>query len=204
MYCIPMNKPFSQACVNNAGSIAKVIKPYVASKKNLLEIGSGTGQHAVYIGGHFSQLLWQTSDLSSNHPGIKQWLEESGKSNLLSPLVYDVTHGAPASEAYDVVFTANTLHIMPWSAAQECITQAASLLKPKGLLLVYGPFNYDGTYTCESNRDFDQYLRSVHPKQGIRDFERVNQVALESGFRLLNDHKMPANNRLLAWQLHSD
>ena len=132
----------------------------------------------------------------ANHPGIQAWLAEAALPNVLPPIVLDV-NGSWPKQAYDGVFTANTLHIVSWESAQKLIAGAASVLKQGGRLVIYGPFNYHGSFTSDSNARFDEWLKNRDPASGIRDFEAVGQCAESHGLRLETDHAMPANNRLL-------
>ena len=193
-------KPFSESCEQNKDVILQVIKPLLETQKHLLEIGSGTGQHAVYFGQAMSHLQWQTSDRKEALSGIEMWLDESGLNNVHPPLALDVKQSDWPDLEIDAVFMANTLHIMSWDEVQALFKQMALILQDNGILLIYGPFNYHGQYTSESNKNFDGWLKSRDPKSGVRDFEAVNQLAQESGLQLQDDYKMPANNRILYWQ----
>lgn len=193
-----MNKPFSQACANNRQPILDVLRTAFAEARHVLEIGSGTGQHAVYFAEHMPWLYWQTSDLIDNHPGINAWIDDYSDRNIARPLVLDVTQ-APwpdATQSSDSIFTANTCHIMPWSAVEALFR---NLPDDCARLAIYGPMKYQGEYTSDSNRHFDQWLKSHAPHQGIRDFEAIDALAQGRGFTLLQDHAMPANNQLLLW-----
>lgn len=192
-------KPFAPACERNQAPILDVLKLYFPSRRRVLEIGSGTGQHAVCFAPAFPDTLWQTSDRAENLPGIRSWLDEAALPNLPPPLTLDVTGPWP-TERFDAVFTANSLHIMPWSAVEQCFSGIARVLEPDGVLAVYGPFNYDGAYTSDSNREFDGWLKQRSALSAIRDFEAVDALAGEIGCKLVKDHAMPANNRLLAWR----
>ncbi len=199
-----MTKPFSQACENNQGPILEVLRRYLRPGCKVLEIGSGTGQHAVFFGAQLPEVIWQTSDRLSNHAGIRQWLDDAGLDNVRRPLALDVLEEPwPGVEA-DAVFSANTAHIMNWPAVEAMVTGVGRLLKEEGLFLLYGPFSYGGVHTSESNRAFDASLRMRDPSMGIRDFERVDALARASGLALRQDVAMPANNRLLAWQKSID
>ncbi len=193
-------KLFSEACERNKDAILKVIMPLLSSKQNLLEIGSGTGQHAAYFAEKIPSLIWQTSDLVENHASIQAWIDDSTAENLRSPIELDTSAGQWPSQDYDAVFSANTAHIMPWRAVEAMFQGVAKVLHPDGYFLLYGPFNYDGKFTSESNRQFEAWLKGIHPERGIRDFEKVDQLASAVGLRLQQDFEMPANNRLLAWQ----
>ena len=194
-----MLKPFSQACQNNRDAILTGIRPFLEDKKTILEIGSGTGQHAVYFAEHMPQLIWQTSDLIDNHDGISEWIEDSGLANVLKPIHLDVNQTLSLTKRYDAIFTANTLHIMDMPTVENCLIKSATLLADQGLFIAYGPFKYNGEFTSESNARFEQWLKTSEPSQGIRDFEVIDGLLGKQGFTLLSDIKMPANNQLIIW-----
>lgn len=193
-----MSKPFAPHCERNKEPILAVLQPYFANRRRVLEIGSGTGQHAVFFAQSLPNTTWQTSDLEENLPGIRWWLQEAGLPNLPPPLLLDVTGDWP-KQRFDAVFTANSLHIMPWTAVEQCFAGIGAVLEPDGLLAVYGPFNYHGTYTSDSNREFDCWLKQRSALSAIRDFEKVDALAQRICLQLVKDHPMPANNRLIAW-----
>ena len=195
-----MNKPFSQACENNKAPILAVLASAFSEVNEVLEIGSGTGQHAVWLASHLSHLRWQPSDRADNIPGMQLWFNEAGLTNLLPPLELDVTQTPWPVTQVEAVFTANTLHIMGWPEVETFFDRLGQVLKPGGKLCIYGPFNYGGVYTSDSNARFDQWLAQQSPHSAIRDFEQVEQLAAQIGLRLVADHSMPANNRLLEWQ----
>ncbi len=193
------HKPFSPACERNQDAILAVLRMHFADRTHALEIGSGTGQHAVHFARALPQLTWQTSDVPANLPGIRQWLAEAQLPNTPAPLAFDI-NGAPPAGGYDAAFSANTLHIMGWDEVQRLFVLLPSLLEPGGLLTVYGPFNYGGAFTSASNAAFDASLRQADPQRGIRDFEAVDALAGAAGFTLVDDRAMPANNRCLTWR----
>ena len=195
-----MSKPFSQACENNKGPVLQVLERYFVQAGSVLEIGSGTGQHAVWFARYLPHLVWQTSDLSENHSGIRQWLDEACLPNLKSPVELDVSNNAWPVDRVDYVFSANTAHIMPWSVVVKMFAGIGRRLANGGVFGLYGPFNYQGAFTSDSNAAFDRYLREKAPHRGIRDFEAVQQQARENSLLLLEDVAMPANNRLLVWR----
>jgi SAM-dependent methyltransferase len=196
-----MDKPFSQACERNRIPILKVLKDVVEpTDTRLLEVGSGTGQHAVYFAPHFPHLIWVTSDQRENLPGIRSWLDESGAPNLIGPGIFKVGVDAFPNGVFDVVFTANTFHIMSWDECKILMRDLGKHLRPGARFLVYGPFNYRGAFTSDSNRDFDRSLRERGAHQGIRDFEAVCEYLAENGLALLRDYEMPANNQLLVFR----
>ena len=196
----PLDRPFSQACENNKHPILEVLRRYLADVDDVLEIGSGTGQHAAFFAEKFPHLQWQTSDLPENHDGIQQWLDAAGLPNASSPLALDVTRPAWPVTRVSAVFSANTAHIMAWPAVQSFVTGVGRVLVPGGLFLLYGPFNYDGRYTSESNARFDQWLEQRDPQSAIRDFEAIARESRAAGLRQIEDVAMPANNRLLVWR----
>ena len=194
------DKPFSQACENNKAAIFNLLAPLLQSKTDLLEIGSGTGQHAVWFAPQLPHLVWQTSDLSENHPGILRWIRDCPADNLRPPIALDVAGGQWPAATFDAIYTANTAHIMAWHEVQAMFSNISSSLRSDGIFCLYGPIKYDGEFTSESNRLFDLQLRAQVPHRGIREFHAVNQLALDAALILLDDHAMPANNRLLIWQ----
>lgn len=195
-----MQKPFSKACENNKLPILEVLGCHLANGDRVLEIGSGTGQHAVFFGERLPDVTWQTSDLPNNHPAIHAWLDDAKLPNVLPPIALDVTAFPwPVAET-SAVFSANTAHIMAWPVVQDFVRGVGEVLEPGGLFLLYGPFNYDGTYTSKSNESFDGWLAARDPGSAIRDFEAVDEAARRAGLSLVEDNPMPANNRLLVWR----
>ena len=176
----------------------------LADARWVLEIGSGTGQHAVFFARHLPHVTWQTSDLAAAHAGIRAWIREARLSNVMEPVTLDVDKVAwprVGREAeVDAVFSANTAHIMPWPSVGRMIAGAARVLSPSGALVVYGPFSYRGHHTSPSNQRFDRDLRASDPQMGIRDVDALNVVGWEFGMRLVDDYAMPANNRILVWR----
>lgn len=193
------DKPFSPACENNKDPILNVLRDAFSDRRSVLEIGSGTGQHAVYFAAALPHLRWQTSDLLENHEGILRWLEEAGLANLHPPIQLDVTQ-RDWPEDFDAVFTANTAHIMPWPAVVAMVGRIGERLPAGGIFCQYGPFNYNGRFTSDSNARFDRWLKELDPTRGIRDFEGIRELARQAGLSLQSDNTMPANNRLLVWQ----
>lgn len=193
------NKPISAASERNREPILALLREHFGDRRSVLEIGSGTGQHAVYFAAAMPQLIWQTSDRDENHEGIRFWLADAALSNIKAPLSLDVT-GVWPTERYDAVYTANTLHIMSWQEVEQLFAKLPQVLTDDAMLVVYGPFNYGGRFTSDSNAAFDASLRAAVPHRGIRDFEAVDKLALTAGLHLVKDHAMPANNRCLVWQ----
>lgn len=199
-----MTKPFSQACENNKEAIRQVLAPYIQQGGRLLEIGSGTGQHGAYISLHHPQLSWQTSDRSEYLAGINLWVKEAQRVNFKPPIVLDVNTAVWTEEKVDFLYSANTVHIMSWEEVRSFFRFIPSALKNKGYFFLYGPFNYAGKFTSESNARFNDWLRSQAPHRAIRDFEALAELAHDQGIKLVADKTMPANNRLLIWRLDKD
>jgi len=196
------NKPFSQSCEKNKQPILDILTTVFSDTKNVLEIGSGTGQHAVFFAPQLKHLHWQTSDLAVNHPGINLWLDENGCENIGRPIEIDlnkkwVNDNQPLQ--VDALYTANTLHIISWPLVVKFFDGIAKNLPSKAQICIYGPFKYQGEFTSESNASFDQWLKDKDINSGIRDIEDILLLAESAGLNLIKDHTMPANNRLLAF-----
>ena len=199
-----MSKPFSQACANNQQPILDVLRRYLTEPGTVLEIGSGTGQHAVFMAQHLPHIHWQPSDISAHLPGIRAWRDDAALPNVATPLCFDVTDAAaPFAASARYLFSANTLHIMSWQNVERFFRWIPDLLQPGGLAFFYGPFNYQGAFTSDSNTQFDAWLKSQAPHQGIRDFEAITDLADAAGLTLVEDCAMPANNRTLVWRRDS-
>lgn len=199
---------WSEACERNRGPILAVLRRYLHDRRRVLEIGSGTGQHAAYFAEQLPHLLWQASDHPEYLPGIAERLAEAGLPNAPAPwpLQAELAPGQglaalpEAFEPFDAVFSANTLHIMSWPHVQALFAGLPAVMGEGALFCVYGPFNYNGTYSSESNRKFDAWLKARDPESGIRDAEAVDALALEQGLVLVEDVVMPANNRVRIWR----
>lgn len=200
LYISIMEKPFSQSCENNKDPILAVLREAFRDVSLVLEIGSGTGQHAVHFARNLPHLTWQPADMAENIPGMNLWFDEAKLPNIKEPLVLNVVDTIWPIEEADAIFSANTLHIMGKPEAECFFTGLSSVITDDGVLCIYGPFNYGGKYTSESNEKFDAWLYKQNPKSAIRDFEWVNSLAEKAGLRLARDHEMPANNRLLEWR----
>ena len=190
-------RPFAESAEQNKRVVFAAIEPYLGGEA--LEIGSGTGQHAVYFAAQKPDVRWQTSELPRNLAGIEAWIEDCGLGNLPPPLALDVD-GAWPETRYDFAFTANTFHIMPQGSVENCIEGVSRCLGPGGVFAVYGPFSYAGKHISESNARFDRMLRARGVGSGVRDFDWIERLASRAGFDLLDDITMPVNNRTLIWQ----
>ena len=195
------DKPFAPSAQRNQQVIGDVLSMVVEDKAmTVLEMGSGTGQHAVYFARRFPQLTWHPADLAEQLPGIQKWLDDANLPNLKAPHRHEV--GAddwPAVQA-DLVFTANTLHIMPIGLVARWVEGLGRHLSGGAMVMIYGPFKYQGDFTTESNAEFDQWLKAADPARGIRDYEQLNHWLNQAGLELVVDISMPANNQLLLYQ----
>ena len=196
-----MDKPFSQAAENNKVPILQVLQEHFSRPASILEIGSGTGQHAQFFAQAMPHLQWLPSEVPAGLQGLQVYLRESDLPNLHAPMALDVSDPVWPLQRVGGVFSANTLHIMPWSSVPELFQGVGRVLEPGGRLCIYGPFKYEGAFTTQSNADFDRWLKSRAPHQGIRDFEAVDRLAQAQGMFLLEDRNMPANNQLLSWEM---
>jgi hypothetical protein len=191
----------SEACERNKGPILEVLKEAFAGCTHALEIGSGTGQHAVHFAAAMPWLVWQPSEVPEAMPGLRKRIFNEGLSNLRAPVPLDVTAPSWDVRKVDAVFTANTLHIMSRPQVEAMFAGLPAVAKPGAVLAVYGPFRYRGGYTSPSNESFDRMLRARDLASGIRDFEAVDALARRAGFSLVADHPMPANNQTIVWKL---
>lgn len=194
-----MEKPHSPACERNREPILAVLREHFADRRRVLEIGSGSGQHAVHFAAALPQLSWQSSDRAENLPGIRAWLDEAVLPNTLAPLEFDVV-GAWPSGRFDAVFSANTLHIMAWHEVERLFARLPTITTDDAILIIYGPFNDQGRYSSDSNAAFDQWLQARGAHMAIRDAEAVDMLATRAGFVLIDDIAMPANNRCRVWR----
>ncbi|RPI47771.1 MAG: DUF938 domain-containing protein [Betaproteobacteria bacterium] len=192
--------PYSEACERNRAPILSVLARVFADRNRVLEIGSGTGQHAVYFGGALPRLTWQTSDLAECHDGIHAWLAQAGLPNVLPPIALDVHAPAWNIGRFDAFFSANVVHIVGWSGVEAMFRGIARHCASDCIVAFYGPYNYGGRFTSPSNAEFDAWLRGRNASSGIRDFESVDALACGIGLALAEDNAMPANNRLLVWR----
>ncbi len=193
-------KPFSQACENNKRPILERLRGILTSPGLVLEIGCGTGQHAEFLAAHLPHLHWQPTDHPESLGGCEERLRSAGLINVLPPLALDVAAREWPIACADAAFSANTAHIMGWPEVQAMFLGLASILGEGAAFCLYGPFNYQGNFTSDSNRMFDQQLRSRGAHMGIRDIEDLLDLGARTGFTLAEDHAMPANNRLLIWR----
>lgn len=192
-------KPFAASAEENRQVILQVLKPRFSRATRVLEIGSGTGQHAVFFADQMPHLQWIATEQEDQLNGLRIWIEEASLSNLQGPFTLDVCQTSWPVESIDAVFSANTLHIMSWAEVEAMFHGVGRVLEYGGLMCIYGPFNYDGEYTSESNRQFDSWLKDRDPVSGIRDVSELKQLAEKNSLTLFEDVAMPVNNRVLVF-----
>lgn len=184
----------------NKEPILNVLKEILSGKNlRVLEIGSGSGKHAVYFANYFKDIVWTTTDVQAQHAMISKQLLEAKLPNLRGPLSFEIGKDEFPRYTYDVVFTANTFHIMSWKQCKNLMKMFGNRLREGAQVVIYGPFNYEGKFTSESNAEFDRSLKESGPEKGIRAFEDVNNNMIKNGFTLYKDFEMPANNRMLVY-----
>ena len=197
------DKPFSQACENNKGHILAVLKEAFSQSSNVLEIGSGTGQHAVYLAAHLPHLQWQCADQLEYHEGINAWIDEYPSPNLQRPIALRLPNDAlpvyhEASQSpFNAYFSANTAHIMQAQAVQSLMTQINEHLPLEGVFCQYGPFTINHEFSSQSNADFHQSL-IAGGYGGYRDLSELRTWA--PNLTLSEVKQMPANNLMLVWK----
>jgi SAM-dependent methyltransferase len=196
-----MDYSVSEASERNKAPILDIITTEFARTRQVLEVGSGTGQHALHFASNLPHLSWQPSDMGSYLPALRERLRIAGIANLREVIELDVRTDPWPVDTVDGVFSANTLHIMSWDAVRNFFRGVGSALnEAEGVLCVYGPFRYGDRYTSDSNARFDEFLRQRDPDSGIRDAEALDELAHEQGLQLSADHSMPANNQLRVWK----
>ena len=191
--------PFSTACERNKAPILDVLRVRFADRLHVLEIGSGTGQHAVHFAAALGHVTWHPTEQLQYLPDLTARIKVEGTDNLKTPILLDVRQAVWPLRSVDAIFTANTLHIMSWPEVQDLYRGVGAVLAPGGVLCIYGPFRYDGRYTSDSNQEFDRMLQDRDPASGLRDLTAVTALAAEYGLRLDADHDLPAHNRLLVF-----
>jgi cyclopropane fatty-acyl-phospholipid synthase-like methyltransferase len=191
--------PFSAACERNKDPILEVLRVRFANRTQVLEIGSGTGQHAVYFAQELAHLTWHPTEQLAYLADLTERVKLEGPHNLRVPTLLDVRQAVWPVHGVDALFTANTLHIMSWTEVMALFNGIGTVLAPGGVLCIYGPFRYSGRYTSDSNREFDQMLQERDPQSGLRDIDAVRPLADQYGLHLDADLDLPANNRLLVF-----
>ena len=193
------DRPFAESAARNAEPILEILRQEFRESTDVLEIGSGTGQHAVYFAASLDHLQWQTSDLEENHSTIRAWITDARLPNVREPISLDVTT-ADLSSSYDAVYSANTAHIMSIDEVARMFALAARVLRPDGVFCLYGPFRRFGEFNTESNARFDASLRARDPSMGIRDLEELDAMGAMNGLHRQSLYAVPSNNSVAVWQ----
>lgn len=193
------DKPFAEYAVRNAPPLLEVLQREFRDVRDVLEIGSGTGQHAVIFARELPHLQWHTSDLDENHSGIESWLAEAGLPNLHAPVSLDVRIASLEPASFDAVFSANTAHIMSIEAVAAMFSLVGDVLRAAGKFCLYGPFRRDGACNTLSNELFDSNLRSRDPQMGIRDLEILDEFGARCGLARQRLYAVPSNNYVATW-----
>ncbi len=193
------DRPFAEAAARNVEPILEILRHEFRDSTDVLEIGSGTGQHAVYFAASLDHLQWQTSDLEENHPAIRAWIADARLPNVRKPISLDVTT-ADLSTSCDAVYSANTAHIMSIDEVARMFALAGRVLRPDGLFCLYGPFRRFGEFNTESNARFDASLRARDPSMGIRDLEELDALGATHGLHRQNLYAVPSNNLVVIWK----
>lgn len=195
------NKPYAPSADNNKDPILRILSRYLAANDRILEIGSGTGQHVCYFAEKLPKMLFQPSDLPKHLEGILHWIEESLAENILPPIVINVSDRSTyPSQHFNAVYSANTTHIMSIDEVNHFFRLVNFTLGKSGVFILYGPFNENGDYTSESNRQFDQHLKSRAAHMGIRDIVDLKKFANDNGLCFKTSHAMPNNNQILIFK----
>lgn len=193
-------RPFAPAAERNARAILGVLRDELEQAASVLEIGSGTGQHAVCFATELPQLQWQPSEVAENLHGIRAWLQEAALANVAEPVVLDVLTSSGPATTYDAIFTANTAHIMSYAAVESMLDKAAAALNPGGVFILYGPLRRNGQFNTPSNAAFDASLRRRNNVMGIRDLEDLDRMAATGDMQRLRLYALPTNNHIVVWQ----
>ena len=191
---------FAAAAERNAAPLLEILRHEFADSRSVLEIGSGTGQHAVTFAGQLPHLSWQPSDVAENCPGIKAWISDSKLDNVLPPIELDVRDNDAGDAQFDAAFSANTAHIMDLDAVQRMFGVLGKALEPGGLFCLYGPFCIDGQFNTPSNEAFDASLRQRDASMGIRDLEVLDLFAMINRMQRERLYAMPSNNYAVLWR----
>lgn len=194
------DKPFAESAERNGVPILNVLQDEFSQSTHVLEIGSGTGQHAARFAAAMRHLQWQTSDLDENHVGIIAWVNDAGLENLLLPLAVDVREADLPAQSFDAVYSANTAHIMSLAAVEKMFALVGGVLADDGVFCLYGPFRIGGEFNTPSNAAFHESLRSRDPEMGIRHLESLDELGEEHGLTRTRLYAMPANNHIAVWR----
>jgi len=185
----------------NREPILAVLREVLPERGVVLEIASGTGQHAVYFARHFPGLTWQPSDGDPDSlASIAAWRAHSEVTNVAAPVVLDAAAAEWPVERVDAIFNANMIHISPWESCVGLMRGAGRVLAPGGRLVMYGPYKLDGEHTAPSNASFEQWLQARDPAWGVRDLDDVRGEAERAGLTFERRVEMPANNQIVVFR----
>ena len=193
------DRPFAEYAARNAAPILEILQREFRNSSRVLEIGSGTGQHAVTFAAALDHLQWQTSDLDENHTGIRAWIDNAKLDNVAAPLSMDVREASVSENAYDAAFSSNTAHIMGIDAVEKMFSLIGKALRDGGVFCLYGPFRRDGAFNTQSNADFDANLRERDSVMGIRHIETLDDFAAAVGLKRIRFYAVPSNNNVVVW-----
>ena len=191
---------FSQAADNNKTPILNTLSEWLSNDELVLEIGSGSGQHAIHIAKALQKIRWQPTEHPSALQSLINNISSFGSPNILAPESLDLAAVEWPTESVDCVYSANVIHIIDETLGRRLIETAAKSLRAGGLFALYGPFKYQGDFTTTSNAEFDDWLKDRNTSSGIRDFEWLIRLAQDSGLTFMEDRSMPANNQFLAFR----
>lgn len=191
---------FSPSFERNCEPICGVLVSILTGSGEVLEIGSGTGQHVAQFGQVFPSYHWQATDLQPNLESIDAWILAANLDNLRPAIELDLVSQTWPVNRVDAIVCINTIHIVAWPLVENLFAGVGRHLKPGGVLYIYGPFEYSDRPLEPSNADFNAWLKNRDPESGIRKFSEVNQLAVEAGLVLEGDVAMPANNRSIWWR----
>ncbi len=196
-------RPYAEYAARNTAPILEVLRHEFRGARDVLEIGSGTGQHAVAMAGELDHLRWHTSDLAENHAGIRSWLQHASLSNIVAPIVLDVRDATLEPASFDAIFSSNTAHIMGVDAVQRMFSLVGDALRADGVFCLYGPFRIDGAFNTPSNAAFDESLRQRDPLMGVRDLETLDGFGAACGLHRQGLYAVPSNNMVAVWKRRS-
>ena len=195
-----MTGPFNPAAERNKVPILVAIAPYLTHASTVLELGAGSGQHALYFASQLPHLRWQATEQPGNLTGLMLNLTSAVLPNLAVPVGLDVLVQPWPWRALDAIFAANVVQCMAREAVEAMFRGVAASLAGDGVFLLYGPFNRDGRFTSDGNQQLDAWARSLDVRFGLRDRAALETLAGQHRLRLCDDQAMPANNQLLCWR----
>ncbi|MDH3376003.1 MAG: class I SAM-dependent methyltransferase [Gammaproteobacteria bacterium] len=193
-------KQYAPACERNRQPIISILRELLPKRGTVLEVGSGSGQHAVWFAEAFPNLVWQPSERAGALLSINAWRNDANLANLRAPIVLDLFDPVWPVDEISAIICINVVHIVAWRGVEQLFMRAGELLSGGGMLYLYGPFRYADRALEPSNQQFDGWLKQRGPDSGIRDFAAVDRLATAAGLALAGDRAMPANNRSLWWR----